>query len=141
MLAKSLGVTDLIVLVNKMDEESVQWQKSRFDEIKEKLGPFLQKACGYDLQNNVKWVPISGLFGVNIKDRVDPRVCNWYEGEPLLTLFDHLPVPKRDRNGPIRIPILDKIKDQGAVYVLGKVESGTIHPGMPINRALLLRLY
>ena len=62
MLARALGVTELIILVNKMDEGSVNWSKARFQEIKDKLGPFLQKGCGYDLQNSVKWIPMSGLF-------------------------------------------------------------------------------
>ena len=130
MLARALGVTELVVIINKMDESSVGWNKGRFDEIKDKLSPFLQKACGYDLEKNVRWVPISGLFGVNIKEKLDKSVCDWYNGEPLLTLFDNLPVPPRDRNGAIRIPVLDKLKDQGACFVLGKVESGTIHPGI-----------
>ena len=132
MLARSLGVTELIILVNKMDEGSVNWSKVRFDEIKGKLGPFLQKACGYDIEKNVKWIPISGLLGINIKDKLDPKVCDWYKGDPLLTVFDNLPVPARDRNAAIRIPVLDKLKDQGALYVLGKVENGTVHPGITI---------
>ena len=32
----------LVVLVNKMDEASVKWSKARFEEIQEKLGPFLK---------------------------------------------------------------------------------------------------
>lgn len=128
MLARSLGVTDLIVLINKMDETSVNWSIDRFNEIKDKLGVFLQKACGYSA-NNVKWVPISGLFGINVKDKVDPKVCSWYKGDKLLDIFNNIPIPKRDRNGVIRMPVLDKVKEQGGVHILGKVESGTIHPG------------
>ena len=133
MLARALGVTELIILVNKMDEGSVQWSKKRFDEIKDKLSPFLQKACGYDLEKHVRWIPISGLYGFNMKEKLDKSVCNWYDGDPLLTVFDNLPIPPRDRNGPIRIPVLDKMKDQGASYVFGKVESGTIHPGQTVT--------
>ena len=42
--------------------------------------------------------------------------------------MDDLPVPPRDQNGPLRIPVLDKMQDRGAV-VFGKVESGTIRLG------------
>lgn len=28
--------------------------------------------------------------------------------------------------GPLRIPVVDKIKEQGQLYVYGKVESGTV---------------
>jgi GTPase len=40
-LAKSLGVTKLIVIVNKMDEGTVRWKKERYDEIQAGLNPFL----------------------------------------------------------------------------------------------------
>ena len=33
-LAKSLGVQKLVVVVNKMDEPSVQWSETRWDEIR-----------------------------------------------------------------------------------------------------------
>ena len=51
--------------------------------------------------------------------------------------MDDLELPKRDPDGPIRIPILDKMKDRGIV-VFGKVESGTVKMGeklllMPSN--------
>jgi peptide chain release factor subunit 3 len=45
MQAKTVGVSKLVVVVNKMDEPSVQWAQERFDEIVTKLTPFL-KSCG-----------------------------------------------------------------------------------------------
>jgi peptide chain release factor subunit 3 len=45
-----------------------------------------------------------------------------------LDILDNLELPPRDPNGPIRIPILDKMKDRGVV-VFGKVEQGTINVG------------
>ena len=49
-LAKTLGVTKLIVAVNKMDDPSIiedsgQWSKTRYDEIVGGLTPFL-RSCG-----------------------------------------------------------------------------------------------
>ena len=49
-LAKTLGVTKLIVAVNKMDDPSILpedgvWPKSRYDEIVSGLTPFLRQ-CG-----------------------------------------------------------------------------------------------
>jgi len=126
MLARSLGVTEIVVVVNKMDD--VQWSKKRFDQIKEQLSVFLKNSCGYNLEKSVKWVPISGLLGDNIMQKVDSAKCPWYEGPPLLDILDNLSVPKRDDKGPIRIPILDKFKESG-FFVFGKVESGTIFTG------------
>lgn len=128
MLAKSAGVSQLIVIVNKMDHDTVKWSKARFDEIKYKLGAFLGMACKYS-PDNIHWIPVSGLLGTNIKEKVDKSICDWYQGESLLTLLDILPVPGRDHNGPLRIPIFEKVREQEDCLVLGKIESGMIHPG------------
>lgn len=73
-LAKSLGVQKLVVVINKMDD--CKWSKARYDEIKEKLTPFLV-ACGY-LEKDLVWVPIAGLTGANILEPLDGKTCNWY---------------------------------------------------------------
>lgn len=119
-LAKSLGMQKLIIVVNKMDESSVKWSKERYEEIKEALTPFLGTA-GFDVEKDVFWLPVSGISGDNIKDRVDKKVCNWYNGPSLIEILDDLEIAKRDPEGPIRIPILDKMKDRGIV-IFGKVE-------------------
>lgn len=50
VLAKTAGVSSLIVAVNKMDE--CKWSKDRYDEIKERLEPFL-KSTGFNLKTQV----------------------------------------------------------------------------------------
>lgn len=65
MLARCLGVKNLIVIINKMDDDN--WSEERFKFIQSQLNPFLQENCGYDVDNNVTYVPISGLTGDNIK--------------------------------------------------------------------------
>ena len=72
-LVKSMGVDYLVVLVNKMD--TVEWNQDRFTEIRDKLKPFLKDDCGYDVENNVKWVPISGFKDQNIHKVVDKKIC------------------------------------------------------------------
>ena len=49
-LAKTLGVTKLVVAINKMDDPSILpedgvWPQSRYDEIEKGLTPFL-RSCG-----------------------------------------------------------------------------------------------
>lgn len=73
-------------------------------------------------------MPISGFVGDNIKEKVDPKVCKWYSGPTLMQILDDLPVEKRDPNAALRIPVLEKVKEQGVV-AHGKIESGTIHIG------------
>jgi peptide chain release factor subunit 3 len=48
LLAKTLGVKRLVVVVNKMDDATVNWQQARFDEIQHKLGAYL-KTVGFSV--------------------------------------------------------------------------------------------
>ena len=45
-----------------------------------------------------------------------------------MEILDDLPLPPRDENGSLRVPVLDKMQDRGVV-VFGKVESGTVKLG------------
>ncbi|KAK7358162.1 hypothetical protein VNO77_00085 [Canavalia gladiata] len=126
-LAKTLGVAKLLVVVNKMDDPTVQWSKERYDEIESKMVPFL-KQSGYNVKKDVLFLPISGLIGTNIKTKVDKSTCPWWNGPCLFEALDAVEVPQRDPNGPFRMPIIDKFKDMGTV-VMGKVESGTVREG------------
>ncbi len=110
-----------------MDEASVKWSKERYTEILNGLRPFIS-SCGYDPERDCIFVPISGLSGDNIKEPVSKAVCNWYTGPTMLDIIDNLELPKRDPDGPLRIPVLDKMRDRGVV-MFGKVESGTVRLG------------
>ncbi len=142
MLAKTLGVSHLVVVVNKMDDPTVQWSKVRFDECINKLRPFL-KSCGYTIKTEVKFLPISGLGGANVKDEVKESECNWWKqayqsGEnntsvgTLLGLLDSLDIIGRDPAAPLRVPVLERYTDRGTI-AMGKVESGVIRPGMKVT--------
>ena len=127
LLLKALGVNNLIVMVNKMDEESVKWSKERYDSIVKTLKPFIH-SCGFDEEKNVKWIPISGLTGENLCLPLDKHKCDWYNGPDLIEIMDTIELPKRDENGPVRVSILDRYKEN-QVYIMGKIESGTIKYG------------
>jgi peptide chain release factor subunit 3 len=43
MLAKTLGVNKLVVVMNKMDDPTVDWSQERFDECKSKLTPYVKR--------------------------------------------------------------------------------------------------
>ena len=62
-LAKTVGIRQLVVVVNKMDD--VGWSRERYDEIVEKVAPFLRQ-CGY-AKKDTTWLPISGFAGQNLK--------------------------------------------------------------------------
>ena len=142
MLAKTLGVSYLVVVINKMDDPTVEWKKDRFDHCVNKLRPFL-KGCGFRIKKEVKFIPISGLTGANVQDEVAKSVCPWWSkcvaaGEnntstsTLISLLDSLQIDGRDAKAPLRMPVLDRYKDSGTI-VMGKVESGTIRVGKKIT--------
>ncbi|TSK14673.1 Eukaryotic peptide chain release factor GTP-binding subunit ERF3A [Bagarius yarrelli] len=122
MLAKTAGVKHLIVLINKMDDPTVNWSLDRYEECKEKLVPFLKKV-GFNPKKDIHFMPCSGLTGANLKE--PSEMCPWYTGLPFIPHLDSLSNFNRSSDGPIRLPIVDKYRDMGTV-VLGKLESGTI---------------
>eukprot|EP00559_Dactyliosolen_fragilissimus_P004877 CAMPEP_0184867962 /NCGR_PEP_ID=MMETSP0580-20130426/28541_1 /TAXON_ID=1118495 /ORGANISM="Dactyliosolen fragilissimus" /LENGTH=611 /DNA_ID=CAMNT_0027368537 /DNA_START=78 /DNA_END=1913 /DNA_ORIENTATION=+ len=142
MLAKTLGVSYLVVVVNKMDDPTVQWNKSRFDECVNKTRPFL-KSCGFIIKKEVKFIPISGLSGANVLSEVDSTECTWWSkcvasGEnntnisTLVGLLDSLEIKGRESTSPLRIPVLDRYTDRGTI-AMGKVESGVIRIGQKVT--------
>ncbi|XP_076817282.1 eukaryotic peptide chain release factor GTP-binding subunit ERF3A-like [Clavelina lepadiformis] len=129
MLAKTAGVQHLVVLINKMDDPTVKWNKVRYDECKEKLTPFLKKV-GFNPKKDIHFMPCSGLAGTNLKES-DFSKHPWYTDLPLIPYLDNLPTVSRSGTGPVRLPIVDKYKDMG-VIVLGKIESGRIFKGQSL---------
>lgn len=125
VLAKSMGVKKLIVVINKMDDETVQWSCDRYTTILAQIKPFL-KQIKFNLDKDVIFVPASGFEGLNIKDKITDNRCNWYNDLPLLEILDNLEPNCKPKFQPLRIPILDKYKENGKTYILGKVESGII---------------
>ena len=77
VLARTCGVRSLIVVVNKMDDPTVLWAQSRFDEVETALTPYLKKT-GFNIKQDVTFLPISGLEGSNIRDPLAPGVADWY---------------------------------------------------------------
>eukprot|EP00752_Nemacystus_decipiens_P012253 g10861.t1 len=143
LLAKTLGVRYLVVVINKMDDPTVKWAKERFDECVTKIRPFLRQQCGYAVKKEVKFIPISGLSGANVKEQVKDDVCPWWAkmvkgGEnntaegTLLELLDKLHMDDRHAERPLRVPVLDRYNDRGTM-VLGKVEQGTLTEGSQIS--------
>lgn len=135
LLAKTLGIQHLVVVINKMDDPTVNWSQERYEECVGKLKPYL-KSCGFIIKKEVKFIPISGLTGGNIKNEVSTDVCDWWKGmyeigqhnttfPTLISNLDNITIEGRDPLAGLRMPVLDRYYDRGCV-VLGKVEAGTI---------------
>jgi len=125
-LAFTLGIKRLLIVINKMD--CVEWAKERYDEILQRLEPFLKNSVGFKMKD-VSVIPVSGQSGINIDEPFADGVCDWYEGPCLLQAFDTLKKIKRDKKSALRIPVMDRYKDMGCVMGIGKIESNKIYVG------------
>ena len=85
LLARGLGVTQLIVAINKLDVEG--WRKDRYEEIQNDIKEFVLKQ--EFKPKRIQFVPISGLTGENIKVRNSSELSNWYKGPTLLEAINN----------------------------------------------------
>jgi elongation factor 1 alpha-like protein len=133
-LARGLGVSQLIVAVNKLDAAEPSWSQDRFIEIRRRLVPFL-KANGFDMKR-VQFVPISGLSGINVKtppsmnESNSAGLASWYKGkETLLQAIDKFEPAKRNIDKPFRFLASDIYSEGKFVIVKGRVVQGLISAG------------
>jgi len=132
LLAYTLGVKQMIIIINKMDDKSTNFSEARYNEIKGEMGTFLKKV-GYN-PDKVQFIPISGFHGDNMLDKSDRMP--WYKGVCLIEALDNLEVPKRPVEKPLRLPIQDVFKIGGIGTVpVGRVETGVLKPGMIVTIA------
>ncbi|MCP9260743.1 G1 to S phase transition 1 [Dirofilaria immitis] len=132
MLVKTTGVKYLVVLVNKMDDPTVNWDEERFKEIQSKLTPYLRK-CGFNPKTDIIYIPVSGLTGAFLKERPNAEFGSWYTGPCFIEYIDTmLPSISRDYEGPVRVIIADKYSDMGTI-IIGKMESGVVVKGQTLT--------
>lgn len=130
MLAKTQGVNKLVVVINKMDDPTVEWSQDRFKECTTKLAQFL-KGTGYNLKTDVFFMPIAAQSLMNIKERIPEGVCPWYDGPSLLEYLDDMKALERKVNAPFMMAIAGKYRDMGTM-VEGRVEAGVVKKGMSL---------
>jgi elongation factor 1-alpha len=127
LLAYTLGVNQMIVACNKMDDKSVSYGEDRYKEIVEELQAYLKKV-GYK-PAKIPFIPISGFEGDNMIEKSTNMA--WYKGPTLLEALDNVKPPKRPLDKPLRLPLQDVYKIGGIGTVpVGRVETGVIKPGM-----------
>ncbi len=125
-LTSLMRVPHLIVCVNKMD--LVEWSEERFEEIVAEFGDFAAKLEIGD----IRFLPVSALKGDNVVER--SANMDWYAGEPLLTLLEHLHVAA-DRNLiDVRFPVQYVIRPHREGWedyrgYAGQVASGALAVG------------
>jgi len=115
-----------------MDDKSVNWSETRFNEIKNEVSQFLKK-IGYKPEE-IPFVPISGWLGDNMLEK--SANLPWYKGPTLLEALDAIKEPKRPSDKPLRVPLQDVYKIGGIGTVpVGRVETGILKPGMVVTFA------
>jgi elongation factor 1-alpha len=125
-LLRTMGVNQLVVAINKMDDPSVNYSKERYEEVKKGILDLL-KQLGYPV-DKIRVVPISAWYGDNLIER--SKNMPWYTGPTLVEALDEFVIPPRPVDKPLRIPIeaVYSITGVGTVPV-GKVESGRLRVG------------
>src|SRR3989338_10658022 len=122
-LAKTLGVKQLIVAVNKMD--MVDYAESRYKEVVDEVGKLL-KTVGFD-PSKITFVAQASYPGDNIVKKSDKMP--WYKGPTLLESIDTLSQPEKPIDLPLRLPIQDVYNITGiGVVPVGRVETGVMRP-------------
>ncbi len=125
-LAFTLGVRQLVVLINKMDDPTVNWSETRYNEVKEQLSRML-RMVGYNV-NKVPFIPVSGWTGDNLV-KSSPKMP-WYKGPTLYEALDAFEVPPKPVDKPLRLPIQDVYSITGVGTVpVGRVETGVLKEG------------
>ncbi len=120
-LSRTLGVQQLIVLINKMDATQPPYSQKRFDEVKAEIEKLL-KSVGY---KDIPIIPISGYKGDNIVKKSDN--LKWFSGPTLLESLDALKVPEKPTNKPLRLPVQDVYSITGIGTVpVGRIETGLL---------------
>lgn len=130
MLAKTQGVNKLVVVINKMDDPTVEWSEKRYLECTTKLGAFL-KGTGFNLKTDVFFMPIAAQSFIGLKDRIPDGICPWYSGPSLLEYLDNMTSLERKVKAPFMMPVNGKYRDMGTL-VEGKIEAGVVKKNMSL---------
>ena len=142
-LCHLLGIEQIIVGINKMDDKSVNYSQQRYEEIKKEVSKMLTK-IGYKTKK-IPFIPMSGFNGDNLSK--PSSNMEWYKGFKVkikreeingITLVDALEkvikAPKRPNKKPFRMPVSNVLKIKGIGDVItGRIEQGTIKPGVNVK--------
>lgn len=122
-LIKTLGLKQLIIAVNKMDD--LKYDEAAFNKIKDDVSKLLM-SVGFK-PDTVPFIPLSAWVGDNIAKKSENTA--WYKGPTLLEALDNFSVPEKPTDKPLRLPVQDSYTITGVGTVpVGRVESGIIKP-------------
>jgi elongation factor 1-alpha len=126
-LAKTLGVSQIIIAVNKMD--MVNYDEAKYKAVKDDVSKLLSQ-IGYKI-DEVPFIPISSLQGEDIVKKSD-KVA-WYNGPCLLDALNNLKPVELPTGVPLRMPVQDVYTITGIGTVpVGRIETGVMKVGQKL---------
>lgn len=142
LIARSMGMQHIIVAVNKMD--TVAWSKARFDEITKKMTAFLTEASF--AEKRITFIPLAGLTGENVVNKISNPAADWYVGETLLEALERIELPERQLEKPLRLSVADVFRGdlRSALSISGRIDAGTLQVGdvilaLPANETATIK--
>ena len=128
-LLKTLGVKQMIVALNKMDDPQVKYSEERFNEVKSQVSDLL-KQVGFDLAKT-PILPVSGWKGDNL---IDKGNLTWSKDPTIFEALDSFEIEAPPIDKPLRLPLQDVYSITGVGTVpVGRVETGTFKVGETIS--------
>ena len=129
-LAKTLGVNQIIININKMDATKPEWSEERFNTVKAEVTKLIGMV-GYK-GDAVQFVPTSAFKGDNVVNK-SPNL-GWWKGGTLIDCLNNLSIPKKPTDLPLRLPVQDVYTITGIGTVpVGRIETGILRVGETVG--------
>ena len=128
-LARTLGVPQMIIAINKIDATIPSYSEKRYNEIKNEVADILKKV-NFKL-DKVQFLPVSAYKGDNILKQSEN--LKWFKGTTFMETLNNLTIPEKPINLPLRLPVQDVYTITGVGTVpVGRIETGVMKVGQKI---------
>ncbi len=122
----TLGVRQVVVCINKMDDPINGYKEARYLEVKGEMEKLL-KLVGYKI-DKIRFIPVSGWVGDNLVKK--STNMPWYKGPTLKEALDEFEPPSKPTDKPLRMPLQDVYSITGVGTVpVGRIETGKMKIG------------
>jgi elongation factor 1-alpha len=120
-LARTLGINQLIIAINKMD--LVKYDEEKYNQLKEDVSDLI-KTVAYK-PDDIAFIPLSAFEGDNITKLSENTP--WYKGPVLVDALQKFTAPEKPTDLPLRVPVQDVYSITGVGTVpVGRVETGVM---------------
>ncbi|MGZ4983006.1 MAG: adenylyl-sulfate kinase [Chthoniobacterales bacterium] len=119
-LLSLLGISQIVVVVNKMDLAG--YSETTFREIEQEYRKFLH-SLGLEAR---RFISASAKAGENVARRGEPK---WYSGPTLLEALDEIEIATAPTQQPLRFCVQDVYRFDERRIIAGRIESGALRVG------------